>query len=247
MKTTRLFDAHAHLQNYPDAGEMARTFERGAAEGVAITLCNGTNPGDWDKVLALASVHSGVLPFFGLHPWFAGTAAEGWLDSLEALLNRVPSGVGEIGLDKAVNGDFGRQEDVFRAQLKLSGKLERPAAIHCVQAWGRLEEILKEERPTVFMLHAYGGSPELMEGLACLGAYFSFNWEVSDPRREKMRKALKAAPPERLLFETEAPGPMSLAEIIRASAAILGRSTEDLEELAWRNAEKFLGRMFPKL
>lgn len=241
-----LFDAHDHLQNYPGEKETAEAFEQAASAGIQLLLCNGTSPADWEKVLVLSG-HRGVIPFFGLHPWFVSEAKPGWAALLEEMLLRTPSGVGEIGLDKAVNTDPALQEEAFKLQLGLAKKLARPVTIHCVRAWGKLLEILKSERPPAFLLHAYGGPPELMAELAGLGAYFSFGPGLLDPKREKLRKALRAAPPGRLLVETEAPesgsGPLQLAVIVRAAAAELGRTAEEVGEEAWRNGKNFTGEL----
>ena len=243
MPEIRLFDAHNHLQNYPGEKETAEALARASAAGIKLMLCNGTGPDDWAKVLGLAG-RSGVIPFFGLHPWFADKAPDGWLQLLEDFLQRAPSGVGEIGLDKAVDADFGRQEEAFKAQLRLAIKLERPVSIHCVRAWGRMLDILKEERPPAFLFHAYGGPPELMKELADLGAWFSFGTGLLDPVRKKLREALRAAPPWKLLFETEAPesgsGPRELPGVVQAAAAALGTTPEAMGGLTWRNAEMFL-------
>lgn len=242
----RLFDAHDHLQNYPGEKETAEALAAASAAGIKLMLCNGTHPGDWEKVLALAGC-KGVVPFFGLHPWFLDKAQDGWPVLLKDFLLRTSSGVGEIGLDKAIAADLDKQEEVFKVQLRIARELRRPVSIHCVRAWGRLVEIIKEERPGAFLLHAYGGPPELMGELAGLGAYFSFGARLLDPERGKLRKALKAAPPDRLLFETEDPesglGPLQLAELIRIAAGALGQSPEALSELGWNNGEAFLGSM----
>ncbi len=250
----RLFDAHDHLQNYPGAAALREALEQASAAGVKGMLCCGTAPDDWGSVLALAAEHKGIVPSFGLHPWFADKAGAGWLELLEDFLTRAPSCVGEIGLDHAVGVGPAGQEEVFRAQLRLAKKLKRPVTIHCVKAWGRLEAILKEEQPPAFILHAYGGPPEMVNSLARLGAFFSFSGEMMNPRREKMRRALLTAPPKRLLFETESPetgpqgrrsAPRDLAEVVRAAAQALGQNPEPLGELGWRNAKIFLGKFFP--
>ena len=244
----KLYDAHNHLQNYPGERETRAALARASAAGIELMLCNGTRPGDWAKVLGLAG--SGVIvPFFGLHPWFVEEARDDWPVLLEDFLLRAPSGVGETGLDKAVDADPVKQEEAFRVQLRLAVKLGRPVSIHCVRAWGRMLAILKEERPPAFLFHAYGGPPELMKELADLGAWFSFGPELLDPVREKLRKALRAAPPWKLLFETESPehgsGPGELPGVILAAAAELGTKPEALGELTWRNAGMFLGGLFP--
>ena len=249
---TTYFDAHSHLQEYASTRELDAALEAAKATGVKTVLCNGTSPGDWARVAELAAAAPGVIvPFFGLHPWFIKEGPPGWLEGLEGFLTGLPSGVGEIGLDGGKNGtDMARQEGVFRAQLGLAKKLGRPACIHCVKAWGRMLEILKEDRPGPFMLHSYGGPAEMVPALAELGGYFSFSGAILDPKREKLRRALLATPPERLLFETESPepdapgwraGPAGILEVTAAGAALLGRTAEEAAALSRENGLRFLG------
>ncbi|MBI4351095.1 MAG: TatD family hydrolase [Elusimicrobia bacterium] len=247
-----LFDAHDHLQYYRSEAGRGAALRLAAEAGVELMLCNGTNPGDWEAVLDLAAENERVVPCFGLHPWRLKEGAPGWLERLESFLLRVPSCVGEIGLDGGKNAaDPARQEGVFIAQLRLAKKLGRPASIHCVRTWGRMLEIIKEEAPGPFMFHSYGGPAELEAEFASLGAYFSFSGAIMDVKREKLRKALRAAPPERLLFETEAPaadapgwrsGPAGIVEVLSAAAAVLGRPAGELSELSWANGKRFTGR-----
>ena len=247
-----LFDAHNHLQDYDSAAAAVEALRLAAEAGVELMLCNGTSPGDWEAVLTLAAGNKAVIPCFGLHPWFLKEAPPGWLETLESFLLRVPSLVGEIGLDGGKNAsDLARQEGVFTAQLRLAKKLGRPACVHCVKAWGKMFGLIKEEAPGPFLFHSYGGPPEMMAEFASLGAYFSFSGAIMDAGREKLRRALLAAPPDRLLFETEAPsadapgwraGPAGLVEVIAAAAKISGRTAEELSALSWANGKRFTGR-----
>jgi len=246
-----LFDAHNHLQDYQGKDKLTEALRLAAEAGVVSMLCNGTSPGDWEAVLALAAENKEIIPCFGLHPWFIKEGAPGWLEGLESFLLRVPSCVGEIGLDGGKNAtDLARQEGVFTAQLRLAKKLGRPACLHCVKAWGRMLELIKEEAPGAFLLHSYGGPPEMAAEFASLGAYFSFSGAIMDGKRAKLRRALQAAPPDRLLFETEAPdadapgwrsGPAGVVEVIAAAAEILGKPAEELSALAWENGNRFIG------
>jgi TatD DNase family protein len=247
----KFFDAHNHLQDYQAKNKFADAMRRAAETGVELMLCNGTSPNDWEAVLALAAENKSVVPCFGLHPWFIKEGAPGWLEVLESTLLRVPSCVGEIGLDGGQNAtDLARQEGVFTAQLRLAKKLGRPACVHCVKAWGRMLELLAEEQPGPVMFHSYGGPAEMVPKFAALGAYFSFGGALLDKSREKLKRALKAVPADRLLFETEAPGadapgwrggPAGIGAVINAAAAELGKPAEELAALSLANGRKFLG------
>jgi TatD DNase family protein len=246
-----LFDAHDHLQDYGSETSTAEALRLAAEAGVRIMLCNGTSPGDWEKVMALAAGNKEVVPCFGLHPWFLKEGPPGWLEGLESFLLQVPSCVGEIGLDGGKNAsDLARQEGVFTAQLRLAKKLGRPACLHCVKAWGRMLELLKEEAPGRFMFHSYGGPAEMVAEFASLGGYFSFSGAIIDNKREKLRRALLAVPADRLLLETEAPdadapgwraGPAGLVEVIAAAAEVLGKPEEEIAALTWANGNKLVG------
>ena len=238
MDKIRYFDAHSHLQNYRGPGKTG---------GAALTLVNGTAPDDWGDVLALSAADAGVVPCFGLHPWFIDKAGPLWLEELESCLKRAPSCVGEIGLDATKNTDAGRQEEFLKAQLELARKLNRPACLHCVKAWGRMLKIIKKEPPAAFLLHSYVGPAEMINEFAALGAYFSFGAAITDPKRKKLQQALSTVPPERLLFETERSGPalssdpQELPELISTAAAVMGKPPNELAELSWNNGVRFLG------
>src|SRR5688572_21737445 len=132
----RLTDCHLHLQDPPLLDRLEEVLVRARRAGVAAFVTNGTTEADWPEVARIAGRFPEVVPCFGLHPWFVAERSPRWLEELERHLRLVPSGVGEIGLDRWKQGlDERAQEEVFRAQLDLARRLGRPAMIHCVKAW----------------------------------------------------------------------------------------------------------------
>jgi TatD DNase family protein len=96
---------------------------------------------------------------------------------------------------------------MFVWQLRVAAERELPVSIHCLEAWGRMFELLRAEpRPKCgFLLHSYGGPVEMIAPLAKLGAYFSFPGYFAHARKERQRERFRHVPPDRLLIETDAP------------------------------------------
>ena len=137
------YDAHNHLQDERFGGRQSDLMAACVKSGVRRMVVNGSRVADWPHVLALARQHPQVIPSFGCHPWHLSEREADWQASLARFLDEIPSGVGEIGLDRWKPGlPYDGQEEVFVAQLRLAAERAIPASIHCLRAWGRLEQLL---------------------------------------------------------------------------------------------------------
>jgi TatD DNase family protein len=211
-----MIDAHNHIQDerlapYRDecVAEMRRL-------GVKRWAVNGTGESDWAAVGELAEDFSEeTIPCFGLHPWFIQDRSEDWESTLGEILDRFPqAGIGEIGLDKWIRDHrIDEQELLFRQQLKIAAERNRPVMIHCLKAWGRMLEVLRDEPlpDRGFLLHSFAGPAEMIESFVELGGYFSFSGHFIHGRKAVVREAFKRVPLDRLLIETDAPD-MNLPE-----------------------------------
>jgi TatD DNase family protein len=211
--SVRFYDAHNHLQDarFDAAGagvSRADIVAQAVQVGLARMVVNGACEEDWPAVRQLAEQFPQVLPSFGYHPWYLHERTPTWQQRLLEYLDATPSAVGEIGLDRwKPDLPYEGQEDAFAWQLRLAAERNLPASIHCLQAWGRLHDLLRANpRPARgFLLHSYGGSKEMVEPLAKLGAYFSFPGYFMHERKVRQRDTFRAVPIERLLIETDAP------------------------------------------
>jgi TatD DNase family protein len=204
----RLFDAHNHLHDERLGGHTNDLMAVCVREGLTAMVVNGSCEGDWPAVLQLAQQFPQVIPSFGYHPWYLHERTADWQKSLLQFLEKMPSAIGEIGLDRWKQGlDYAPQEEAFVWQLQLAAERNLPASIHCLQAWGRMHELLRSgPRPSRgFLLHSYGGPREMVEQLAKLGAYFSLPGYFAHERKVKHREAFQHVPLDRLLIETDAP------------------------------------------
>jgi TatD DNase family protein len=231
--------------------------------GVVGCVVNATGEADWEAVEKLANDHPGFIsPAFGIHPWQAHTASDGWQQRLRSLLEKYPrASIGECGLDHWVSEpSLEIQRPVFTAQLRLARELDRPVTIHCLKAWGALFECFEAAPPpSRFLMHSFGGSIETARRLIPLGAYFSFSGYFLQPRKSAIPGVFKQLPTDRILLETDAPDmlpppeaithplpeshnhPANLPAIGKCLAEVLGMSPGSLADLTNRNARRCFG------
>lgn len=201
-------DSHNHLQD-PRLGDARQAIAAAREAGVARCIVNATCEADWDTVGALATAHPDMLaPAFGIHPWRADTARDGWEDRLgERLRNHPRASIGECGLDRWVTTpDIAIQLPVFIAHLRLASALHRPLTIHCLKAWEPMtRELLLSPPPAGFLMHSFNGSLETARRLLPIGAYFSFSGHFLHERKSAIREVFQRLPKDRILLETDAP------------------------------------------
>jgi TatD DNase family protein len=255
-------DAHNHLLD-PRLGDPEPVIRQMQETGVARCVVNTTCEADWPKLTTLSHRHPDfIIPAFGIHPWKADTATDGWQDRLSSLLDEHPNAsLGECGLDRWISKpDIETQRPVFLDHLRIARELDRPLSIHCLKAWQPLLDAFAESPPPArFLMHSFNGSIETARRLIPLGAYFSFSGYFLSERKSALVDVFRQLPPDRILLETDAPDmrspethvthtlgdglnhPANLAAIGRAFAAAIGTRPDALADLTSENARRFFG------
>ncbi len=252
----KLFDAHCHLQAFAFKRRMPGVMARAAEAGVTRMVCCGTAPDDWQEVKEIARAYESVIPSFGVHPFYMDRAGQGWRDMLRSYLAEEPAGIGEIGID-FLRSDLDRelQKSIFTEQLAMAKEMYLPVSIHVRKAWDALIHILKRIGPLEpgGVIHSYSGSADLVEVLERYGLYISFSGSVTRPKAKKVKKALAAVSPDRVLIETDSPDilptmqdhdkdeanePCNLPVVARAAAAVRNIGAQELAFLAFENGER---------
>lgn len=259
---TRWTDSHNHLQD-PRLGDPGPVIAAMKEAGVTRCVVNATREADWAAVEKLAMTDPDfVVPAFGIHPWHAHTAEDGWQERLRELLEKHPqASIGECGLDQWVSQPaLEIQRPAFMDQLRIAREMDRAATIHCLKAWGALFDAFDESPPPPrFLMHSFGGSIEIARRLISLGGYFSFSGYFLQPRKAAVLDVFRQLPKDRILLETDAPDmlppeeiithpleekrnhPANLAAIGNALAEALGMGAEDLADLTRENAGRCFG------
>ena len=207
-----LIDAHAHLADERLAslrGQMARDCTE---HNVTHVLVNAALPEEWPAVIDL----SRQTPFYaalGLHPFFHDRWTSTLMNELRSALKNAPqdakiAAIGEIGLD-AWDGreTLPAQRDVFTRQLQLALELGLPVAVHNRRTWSDFFEILKAHgiRSLRGYCHHFTGSPEVLEKVLSLGMMVSFCGPATHPNARRIHEAIRHAPLDAILTETDCP------------------------------------------
>lgn len=178
--------------------------------------------------------------FFGIHPWNADNAD---VSRVEKLISQNPcAGVGEIGLDRLhtkVVGDVQRQ--IFRAQLEIASKYNRPAVLHGAKCWGEVVKIAKPfaGRIPAFLFHGFSRSAGLLPDIRAMNGFISVGPAILNDHAANYRSLAAQIPEEMLLLETDGKD-SSISDICAMLASIRNTSAGRIEELADGNALRFI-------
>lgn len=247
---------HAHLdqdrhESYID--DLEETFSI-----PIVSLSCAVEERDWKDVLEYASQLDSILPGLGVHPWYLANLSDSWLSDLEKLLLKHPAAiVGEIGLCKMarfvrthVDGKQAAlllQRQVFKDQMCLAGKLQRPVSVHCVKQHGVfmkvLSELIEEGKPfpTAIGMHSFTGTAHHVKDIIKFEElhfperrffYFGFshivNYEMcsSEKSRRQGREAVCAVPLDRLMAESDVHSARDVAVATAGSVAYIAKALE---------------------
>jgi TatD DNase family protein len=240
-------DNHCHLRaDDPDTIAEAR------AAGVTRLITVGTDLEHSTSAAQVAAAHDGVWATAGVHPH---DASQG-LDGIAALLDHPKVvAVGEAGLDYYYDhSPRDAQQSVFAAQIELAHERDLPLVIHTRDAWDDTFRILDREgvpRRTVF--HCFTGGADESAAALARGALLSISGIVTFKTADDVRAAVRAAPLDRLLVETDAPflapvphrgkpnRPAWVPVVGAAIATLKGCSIAEIEAMTWANAATFYG------
>jgi TatD DNase family protein len=216
-----LHDVHAHLTHARLLPDVDAIVARAEEAGVGRIVCNGLHPEDNAAVAALAERFDVVRPAFGLYPVHAVLAemlAAGveypdtpgdWTpeDAVQYVVDHAGDAVaiGEIGLDGYwVPSEFwDRQEQHFRALVRLGKALDKPIVIHTRKRERRAFEILEEEGVRKADFHCFGGRVKLARRIAAAGYHLSI--PANARRNEAFTRMLQTLPRTQILLETDCP------------------------------------------
>jgi TatD DNase family protein len=249
-----LIDAHCHLEpNYTEP--WAEVISRARAAGLvhAIVVGQFQQPGDFGTALAAAQAHPDFLTAtMGIHPHDAAKATNADFAQLEALCARADiAAVGEAGLDYYYDhSPRPKQLEVFRWQCQLAKRVNKPLVVHVRDAHDECAQILREEQMSDGMIHCFSGDQAAARAYLDLGFHLSISGMVTYKKTEGLQDAVRFAPMDRLMVETDSPfltpvpyrgkrnEPMRVVEVAKRIAELKGLDADAVAEKAARNCAR---------
>jgi TatD DNase family protein len=249
----KLIDTHAHLDELKNLDLM---LEEAKKAGVIAIVAVGSNRQSNIKTLEISQKHRRfVYPALGLHPWELGNLGTVEInDNLRFIEQNIASAVavGEIGLDydkrvlKVASKEM--QKEVLGQLLDIARKYAKPAIIHSRYAWKDALHLIQDVGIDKAVFHWFTGFSSVLRGIID-GGYFVSATPATE-YHEEHRRAVKEAPLQRLLLETDCPvtygrearyesQPADVLRGLEAVSQLKGIAEATIAEQTTRNAINF--------
>lgn len=226
--TPKLIDTHSHLNFQAFRQDHDQVVERSLEEETWM-INVGTQFETSRRAVEMAEEYSdGVYAAIGLHPIhlfehrvdeeetsFNARGEELNADSYKELLLRSAKvvAIGEFGLDyfrMPPNEDPAVvkkvQEEVVKQHLILAEETDKPAMIHCRDAYDDLARVIEEVNyKGPGEIHSFTGTWEQAKMFLNLGFYVALNGIITFDKTGRSEEVAKNLPLESMILETDAP------------------------------------------
>jgi TatD DNase family protein len=253
-----LIDTHAHLDSPKFDNDREEVITRALQAGIDTIVNIGFNRETIPSTMALAEQYPFIYAAVGWHPTDAvDMKLEEDLTWIEQLCGHPKVvAIGEIGLDYFWDTSPKElQHTVFREQIRLARRLNKPIVIHNRDAHEDIIRLLKEEKASEVggIMHCFSGSWETAKQCLDLNFHISFGGPVTFKNARVPKEVLERVPLDRLLLETDAPyltphphrGQRNESAYVRlvaeTAAQIKGVSLEEIAIITSENGRRCLG------
>lgn len=191
-----MIDTHAHMSS--------RFSEEIKIEGLDYVILSASCLTDSKDNLELSKTNKKLLPAIGIHPQEINESS----DNLEKLFCDRVVAIGECGLeftDEVSESDRKKQVELFKKQIELSQKVNRPLIVHSRQASDEMLEILGEYKNLSGVIHCYTGGKKRIKKYLELPGIWYFGIDGNLTYEPGLEEVVKNIPKDRLVLETDSP------------------------------------------
>ena len=249
------FDTHAH---YDSGAFNADRFEiLGSMPDAKVGLI--VNPGcDLESsktAIGLAERFNFVYAAVGWHPEDMDKLTDKAFAELEMLAEHPKClAIGEIGLDYYWDDTHkAEQKELFKKQIELAIRLNKPVIVHDREAHGDSLEIVRDYSELRGVFHCFSGSVEMASELLKRGWYLGFDGPITYKNARKAIEVLEFCPLDKIVIETDSPyltpvpnrgkrnDSRQLEFVVNKIAEIKGINADEIESITFENGKKLFG------
>ena len=249
------FDTHAH---YDSGAFNADRFEiLGSMPDAKVGLI--VNPGcDLESsktAIGLAERFNFVYAAVGWHPEDMDKLTDKAFAELERLAEHPKClAIGEIGLDYYWDDTHkAEQKELFKKQIELAIRLNKPVIVHDREAHGDSLEIVRDFSELRGVFHCFSGSVEMASELIKRGWYLGFDGPITYKNARKAIEVLEFCPLDKIVIETDSPyltpvpnrgkrnDSRQLEFVVNKIAEIKGINADEVENITFENGKKLFG------
>lgn len=250
-----LIDTHAHLDEIEDLPTVIAEARR---NGVTAIIAVGQDLKSNLRVLELASEYRGFIhAALGLHPWSLGNLDTGQLqENMDFISDNIENAValGEVGLDydkrvlKGAPKAF--QQEALASLLEIASAHNKPVSLHSRYAWKDSLQMVLDMNIRKVVFHWYTGFSSTLSELLASGYFISCT--PAAEYHDEHRRAIREAPVEQLMLETDCPvyygretryrsSPSDVTRSLSAAALLKNIDEEHLAQATTDTACRFFG------
>jgi len=234
-----MIDTHAHLSS--------RFREEIKIEGLSAVILSASCLQDSKDNLELAETNKILLPAIGIHPQNIDDDP----DKLEKLINSKVTAIGECGLEFNEGTDKEKQIAIFKRQIEMSKKYDKPLIVHSRKASDETLEVLKGYQSLRGVIHCYtGGKKRINKYLEISDEWYigidgNLTYEIG------LEQVVAKIPKDRLILETDSPfltpvphrGEKNYPEYVR----FIYQKVSDIWQMSFEETEKIIDGNAKKL
>lgn len=242
-------DTHCHIvSEYYD--DIENVIKNAIDNGVLKIIVNGYNMQSNREVLELVKKYDIVYGALGIQPEELYDYNDNSLKFIEEHINDEKIiAVGEIGLDYHYDTDKDLQKELFKRQLEIAYKYNKPVIIHSRDCIQETYNILKESKVKGTM-HCYSGSKEMALEFIKIGFSIGIGGVSTFKNAKNIVDVIKNIDLEYIILETDSPyltpepyrgkrnEPMYILIVAKRVADIKGLDIKEVERLTTDNARR---------
>ena len=199
-----MVDTHCHIfsEYYEDIQDV---IDRAMEAGVRALIVNGYDMASNKEVLELVKKYDIVYGALGIQPEEVDDVLEEDLKFIEEHINdEFIVAVGEIGLDYHYECDKEKQKEIFKRQLEIAAKYNKPVIVHSRDCIQETYDILKMF-PVKGIMHCYSGSVEMAYLFNKLGFMLGIGGICTFKNANRIIEVIKNIDLEYIVLETDCP------------------------------------------